>query len=140
MSDPLEVAKAELVAWAYEAEGVRDSLEATKNIVVAFMRAAIGCPQCGGTNVEEYTQPLGSDSSVTTQGACHAAEHVEIEFLGETIFADPDKCEWRCEVEDRMEGPWDLMTMGTCYVEYEGEGHAGCGWQPRWSAIKGDET
>ena len=114
MSDPIEAAKTEMVAWAYEAEGLRDSLKATKNIVQAFMRAAIGCPR--------------SDHDIEP---C-PAEHVEIVFLGETIWADPDKCEWRCSHH--------FMFLDSCMARHRrGDSHQSCGWQPKWSAIKGDE-
>ncbi len=110
MSDPLEAA-----AEAFYAATPPEA----KHMIVEFMRAAIGCPNCDGTN----------------------AEHVEVVFLGETIYADPDKCEWRCERAVQ----WATASIfdgkpGTNDCDPRYASHFDCGWQPKWDAIKGDET
>lgn len=112
MSDPLEAAANYLNARR-QGTGYYWDEYSIGEAVQAFMRVAIGCPECGGTG--KVLAPPGNVYGPNAM--CCPAECVEIEFLGETIFADPDKCEWRAYGD-----------------------HARFRWQPKWSAIKGDET
>lgn len=98
-------------------------------VLLAFFRAAFGCPQCGG---QEW--PDGPDDC--------SAEHVEITVFGVTIWADPAKCEWRCEANEGMRSR--LSSYELCLGRSDWErtargvpiGHDPkkfrCGWHPKW--------
>ena len=128
-------------------------IKSAKSIVVAFFRAAVGCPTCKGTRVWKNDADMVHEK-------CPKA-HVKITVFGETIWADPAKCEWRCEREwtnpscrnalwKIKDMPWyreaDHGHIANGVVGYhslnydEAEELAerearGCGWQPRWDAI-----
>ena len=144
MSDPLDplfvAADALACAELDDPERKLSYTDLFRTALLTFMRDAIGCPNCGGTGrVESHEPKMGGEQTSRGSRAC-PAEHVEIPFLGETIWADPDKCEWRCErvvqwapalIFDGKPGTND------CDPRYES--HFDCGWQPKWAAIKRDE-
>ncbi len=86
---------------------------------VAVVRAAVGCNQCNGTGQDEFY--------------CEA-EHVELVVYGETIWADPDKCEWRCYRPIHVNSYAKRCSSERPHVAL------GCGWQPRWELIAGEQT
>lgn len=142
MSDPLEAADQ---AWH---DAMVLSHHQGRHVVRAWLRAAIGCPQCGGTMESVATcvqceEPWGDKESCCCPEAWSAmkpgcpAEHVEISFLGETIWADPDRCIWVCEV-DVIGVSYEHPRCFT-YAGKPSKRHPRCGWQPRWSAITGGD-
>ena len=121
-----------------------DSVDIARAVVRAFFRAAIGCPHCAGTGWQPNVSCL-MNPCTHHKRQCFAcpAEHVEILFMGETIWADPDKCEWRCDTYGLV---YEGVERDECFNVYMGkrqglhEDHDDCGWQPRWTAITGGET
>ena len=153
--------------WAYaKSKGWVD-----EEALLAFFRAAFGCPQCDGTGKwrpwehgEDHNCDDGANRNVIDciEGDHRCpAEHVEITVFGVTIWADPTKCEWRCEREwtnpSCRNALWKIKDMpwyreadhghianevvGYHSLNYDeaeelAEREArGCGWQPRWDAI-----
>lgn len=175
MTSPLEAAAERLEFFS---DCVWDEpTEVLTDVLRAYMRAAIGCPKCGGTgkwNSWEHGEAHDCDDGfgrgvIDCIEGFHRcpAEHVKIVFLGETIYADPDKCEWYCGKtrvlgEGMCQGAMELVGDQPWYKDayaqfkdkpvgyHSGDYDAdeelaarrkyGCGWQPKWSAIKGDET
>lgn len=119
-----------------------EALEYMKVGLLAFFRAAFGCPQCGGYGDRVLDHHYATWGVVVFD--C-PAKHVEITVLGVTIWADPDKCEWRCEPNGGMCS--QLSSYGLCLGRGKFEmdsrgvplGHDpkkfGCGWQPRMDLL-----
>lgn len=137
MTDALEAAASAVRDYGYsiderQPEIVDDDRETARLVIVAWLRAAIGCPQCGGTGRRWKSQQHGWSGSVTT-GPC-PAEHVEITLFGETIYADPAKCLWWCTRSEVGYAPLDRNDDDTgCRID--DPLHADCGWQPRIDAL-----
>ncbi len=113
--------------------------------IVAWVRAAIGCPQCGGTGrrqpcVHGQISTHGGDPDLMPcdgQDDC-SAKHVQLTVLGETIWADPAKCLWWCTRSEVGYVPLDRLEDDTgCRID--DPPHADCGWQPRWDALTGGD-
>ncbi len=155
MSDPLEAAATRWVSeddyreaasyapdYFTEKWGLldEDRFKTLDELRVGAMRAAIGCPQCDGTGT--VVRKCDDERCGGKHGQdffdC-PAEHVEIVVHGETIFADPGKCIWWCNRAEVGYVPLDRDEDDTgCRID--DLPHADCGWQPKWSAIKGGET
>lgn len=74
-----------------------------RSVLSAVFVAQVGCEQCGGTGrqVQVLTRPLEDvpiAMPTAIEGPCPAV-HVEIDNpYGGTVWADPNKVEWREEV------------------------------------------
>ncbi len=123
--------------WDTDDFYVEDQRDGARKVLLAFLRDAIGCPDCKGHGERELGHHYETGVAVVF-GDC-PAEHVEIPFLGETIFADPDKCEWRCDVHLELHDRHPICDPDLD-SPYMARTHDNCGWQPKWDAIKGDET
>ena len=163
MSDPLEAA---VEALKIAAETKTTFEEDVVEVLKAWLRAAIGCPQCDGTRDVGW---LDGNVRRSDSGYPCTREHVEIPFMGETIWADPDKCEWRCGYSGSSPEPAckDSLKLVKDHDWYRPESHGkelankpvgfhsanydgdeelrwrakyGCGWQPRWTAITGGDV
>ena len=141
-SDPLEAA-AEWINLNFpythskvDGDCFKARLAEATDLLLAFFRAAIGCPQCDGTGRDEHDRrrPLDED----TPSHLELVEHVEVRLFGETIGADPSQCIWWCARSEVGYAPLDRNEDDTgCRID--SQPHAECGWQPRWSAITGGE-
>ncbi len=141
---PIEAAAEAIAPWlTFQGEPTWPEKVAV-HVIETWVRAAVGCPTCKGTRVwkndadmvhekcpKEHVKltvlggTIGSDSSAATKLSGLVA--------WETIYADPDKCEWRCVYTNH------LSKCTASGVKPFGHGERTCGWQPRWSAIMGGE-
>ena len=135
--NPLEAAArwwmvAAPIKGAYDGD-LADAIECERLAVVEWLRAAIGCPQCKGSDVIADLEGSAMDC---------AAEHVEIPLFGETIWADPAKCEWRCGVTQATRPREKFVEWHVgyfpCQSYHWGDDPYDCGWVPRWDALTGD--
>lgn len=119
---------------------MNEVLEAAANDIraahfVAYVRAAIGCEHCDGRGFHvTYPDPgekLRPYGTFRQESNC-PAEHAVITVLGETIYADTEKCEWVCR------GTVGAIMCGTDRIGVP-RYHERCGCQPRWSLLAGGE-
>ena len=129
MSDAIAAAKV-IREWMFEAEGQRNTDEIAVDALAAQFVADYGCQQCDG--MKEVVQ---SDNPAWASRC--PAEHVELPNpYGGTVYADPDKCEWRHSKSHVIKMGYMFDEAGK---EFDTDGpRATCtafrcsGWQPRW--------
>ena len=124
MSDALEAAMAALRSGLRSEGDDWEDRAIAKSVVVAFVRAAVGCPN-------RYC--------AAAPKMC-PAEHVQLSILGTVIDADESKCWWLC-VEDTPNTPRVSNLPGGplhCFFRGGKKHLPDCGWQPRMSALFGE--
>lgn len=119
MSTPLEAA----------AKWCNIGVEIGELFIEKFVRVAVGCPQCGGTDTVECELIWNSGHDCGGEKHC-PAEHVELSILGEIVYADPDLCFHYCVSGFTPE----RCGSGSPLSEWAAV-HSSCGWQPRWNAL-----
>jgi hypothetical protein len=142
MGDPLEAAAVSrgtlLYGMAHELDnGIRAGsflwrANESRRLLFAGLREAVGCETCNGMG-----RQLVEYMPTADRWEDCPADHAEIVVWGETIWADPAKCEWICR---RIEGGRCLPgTAGRAVIreEWYDKMHQNCGWQPRLDLILG---
>lgn len=116
----------------FRASGETLMVNQIRGICAAEFAAFYGCKQCNGTDKTVETQRLGTESYITAESSCTAV-HVELvnPHDGETVFADPAECEWRCDWHTSI----DNMTQCVAGAVHR---HKSCGWQIRMDALFGE--
>ena len=115
--------------------------EYMREALLVWVRAAVGCPTCKGTRVWK------NDADMVHEKC--PKEHVKLTVYGETIYADPTKCEWRCTTNRARPCSEDGKAATASehnrswlsdkeYAWYR-KTHAPCGWQPRMDVLLGGE-
>jgi hypothetical protein len=132
MSDEQTPLEAAVQAYA-EAEGFISPLDgafaAMRAALRALVRAAVECPTCKGTG---RVKAHSTDPSSYFYWKC-SADHATFTVFGETIYGDPDKCEWRCVLTEAGCGrPQEIYP-------HDDRQHKRCGWQPQIQHLFGGE-
>ncbi len=108
-----------------------DVLESPWPVIRAFLRAVVAHSQCKGSKWVRCDKTCKHPERCEVEVRC-PAEHVELEIGGETVWADPDKCEWRhtdAHLNEARGANWNAWSP-TCEL-WE------CpGFQPRWVEIE----
>ena len=138
--NPIETAAKAIAPWlTFQGEPGWPEKVAV-HVIETWVRGAVGCPTCKGTG--EAISPL-----YPTRGINCPAEHVKLTVLGETIYADPDKCEWRCAAQQSTALLHEGLCLGRSTQTHTSRGIPighdpkafGCGWQPRMDLLLGGE-
>lgn len=86
-----------------------------RRVLQAIVRAAVGCDTCQGTGTVTETDPGATErehlEGLSQIPAMCPDQCVELTILGETIWADPERCELHCTVHDNTTNGHDECQM-----------------------------